>query len=615
MVAWRALPALRLTASRSCASATGWRPARESMNPSVSSVSACSPGGAWLRRCSTSTSRSVAAAASGWRTLASSASAWRVARLPCAGNPSSPCSTACAACSVRSASSRRPCSCSRRPSVRSKVARVCGACGKASSARPAARRISSSTLVGVVRPPSLPAACNNSTRKSLHRLRAQRLGLRLVRLAGRVPGRQRKGCDQQQQRGAAQRVPAQPTLRAVAAGGRAHAHRQAFEMALDVERERCHRRITTTGFGLQCGVDDRLQVAAHGARQCAGARVARVQQCRGDVARCAGQRDRPLRADADQQLMQQHAERVDVHRSAHDAAVELFRRGVGWRHPPRRGLRRRRRVVEHARDAEVEQLHLAVVVDQDVAGLEVAVDHQVAVRVLDRRADVEKQPQARRHAESPGIAPAVDRQPVDVFEHQIGRTLGTDAAIDQPRDRRMRQSRQQLPFAGEARAFAGIEHAAAQQLDGHALFEGAIGAFAEIDAGAAAGSDRSQHAPRTQPALPAVLGRIDARQQIGVEHAGRVGRGQQLLHQRSEFAIQWLRGEPVRARFGRQVEQRIEQRRGLRPAPLQQLGAGATLSHPRYCASSMRAFCHRRSTLRGAIPSSSATRGTGRPAK
>jgi len=47
-----------------------------------------------------------------------------------------------------------------------------------------------------------------------------------------------------------------------------------------------------------------------------------------------------------------------------------------------------------ARDAEVEQFGFALGIHQNVRGLDVAMKHKVAVRVLDRTADLLKQDQA-----------------------------------------------------------------------------------------------------------------------------------------------------------------------------------------------------------------------------
>ena len=46
-------------------------------------------------------------------------------------------------------------------------------------------------------------------------------------------------------------------------------------------------------------------------------------------------------------------------------------------------------IVEQFRDAEIEQLHVAFRVDQDVARFQIAMHDEVAMRVTHRRADVE----------------------------------------------------------------------------------------------------------------------------------------------------------------------------------------------------------------------------------
>jgi hypothetical protein len=57
-------------------------------------------------------------------------------------------------------------------------------------------------------------------------------------------------------------------------------------------------------------------------------------------------------------------------------------------------------VVEQLRDAEVDELHLAVVRHQDVRRLDVAMENELAVRMRDGSEDIEEQPDARGHVES-----------------------------------------------------------------------------------------------------------------------------------------------------------------------------------------------------------------------
>src|SRR5262249_35034855 len=63
-------------------------------------------------------------------------------------------------------------------------------------------------------------------------------------------------------------------------------------------------------------------------------------------------------------------------------------RHVERRADDRAVLREHRLLVDLLREAEVRDLRMAVVVEQDVRGLQVAVDDALAVRVVDRAADL-----------------------------------------------------------------------------------------------------------------------------------------------------------------------------------------------------------------------------------
>src|SRR5262245_53787613 len=86
------------------------------------------------------------------------------------------------------------------------------------------------------------------------------------------------------------------------------------------------------------------------------------------------------------QLVEQNAERIDVGSGSHLLAADLFGTGVFWRHQPlvRTGLYRpvHQLVVEQFGDSEIEQLHRAILSDQDVRWFDVAMDDQPLVRVL-----------------------------------------------------------------------------------------------------------------------------------------------------------------------------------------------------------------------------------------
>ena len=136
-------------------------------------------------------------------------------------------------------------------------------------------------------------------------------------------------------------------------------------------------------------------VAAPSAAGSSGLRMARLGRI-GSVShttramsatRAAGDAVRP---PAGEQLVEQHAQRVDVGGGGHRLAAHLLGAGVLGRHQLQPGRGRRQRLpghlgIEQLGDAEVEQLGHAVLGDQDVGRLDVAVDDQVLVRVLHRR--------------------------------------------------------------------------------------------------------------------------------------------------------------------------------------------------------------------------------------
>ncbi len=85
------------------------------------------------------------------------------------------------------------------------------------------------------------------------------------------------------------------------------------------------------------------------------------------------------------QLVEDHAQRVDVGGGVDRVAFDLLRRHVGGSADHAAGGGQPVLVVDQLGDPEVEDLRLATVRDQDVVRLEVAVDDLVVVRDPDRR--------------------------------------------------------------------------------------------------------------------------------------------------------------------------------------------------------------------------------------
>ena len=162
------------------------------------------------------------------------------------------------------------------------------------------------------------------------------------------------------------------------------------------------------------------------------------------------------------------------------------------------------RLGERARETEVGDAHDAVLVEQQVRGLDVAVQHVARVRVLERRRDVaadarrlrdreqralvEHRPQAaaleqlEHHERHVVVAPVVDGDDVGVVQRRRELRLGPEAA-------------QERGVVGER----GVQH-----LDRDPAAQPLV--LGDVDATARAGADRHR-AAGTDPRAPGPRGR------------------------------------------------------------------------------------------------------------
>ena len=242
---------------------------------------------------------------------------------------------------------------------------------------------------------------------------------------------------------------------AVSHGVLARAHRQALEMALQVRQQVAGRRVAPLRILPHRHQHDVVEVASQPPPQLFRRTVARDAHPRrrqrdfGAVLTCdlfygrstvLGLRrirlhDRarhlvrapglqPVRPVPCQDLVENDAQRVNVGGGVDRLAADLLRAGVLRRQHARHGdchLRRVHARLQHLRDAEIEQLGRAVLGDQNVAGLQVAVDDQVLVRVEQCRADLLEQRHALRRSQVIRIAIFVERLAVDQFHDEVRR--------------------------------------------------------------------------------------------------------------------------------------------------------------------------------------------------
>ena len=242
-------------------------------------------------------------------------------------------------------------------------------------------------------------------------------------------------CERHQGGRAADAMACDELARAVPARRRMREHRARFEVALEVVGERRGVGVTMRRLlgerlaqhGVEVAAQRRACVAAHGPR-------------------------------AEQQLVRDDAERVDVGGGRHGAAGELLGCRIRRREHGAAGARGCVVVIaEQLRHAEVEQSRPALAVDEDVRGLQVAVHHQLAVRGRDGAGNRDEQREPCALVERVRARVLGDRRAVDVLDDEERDAGGRHAAVDQPRDVGMGERSEHAALAFVTRCFSSTE--------------------------------------------------------------------------------------------------------------------------------------------------------------
>ncbi len=420
----------------------------------------------------------------------------------------------------------------------------------------------------------------------LHRLRPRRFPHRLPRLPGDHAQRGQQHQRDRQARGQRPAMAAHVLARAVGQAVWPRVHRLAVEPALQVQRQRLHRGIALLGLLRHRLEHDVVEVAGHLVRLPAHPRIRSVpaagrlalQRLRGTHGIDVEDRVLPLRIAlalelvglaAGQDLVEHHAQRIHVGHGGDRLAADLFGRGVVQGERAQAGAGVVERLlgrVEQLGDAEVEQAHVVEWRDQDVRRLEVAVHDQVGVRVADRVADLQEQLHARGHARPARAAPVGDRFAFHVFQREVGLVVAADAGVEQARDVRVLQPREDLALAGEAQAQVGIGQARAQQLQRDPPLVQAVRAPRQPDLAHAAFAEHAFEFVRADGGA-GVHARVRGDQRFGEEVLAPGFERQQFLEVVGQLRIVLAqRGQALRARLLIQLEQCIEQRREALPA-------------------------------------------------
>mmetsp|Transcript_10454 Transcript_10454/g.43278 ORF Transcript_10454/g.43278 Transcript_10454/m.43278 type:complete len:343 (+) Transcript_10454:2484-3512(+) len=169
---------------------------------------------------------------------------------------------------------------------------------------------------------------------------------------------------------------------------------------------------------------------------------------------------------AAQERVQDHPARPHVHlRTAVELTGDNLRRGV-----VRRPARRLQKVPvpHHVAQAKVRDLHVGLGVQQEVLGLEIAVDHHVAVAVLDAGDDLLKEVSRLVLAETTLLHDVVEElAALDVLHDHVDVVRGLEDLI-QADDVRVHEQPQDLDLPANLLLHVdGLDLLAVQDLDGH----------------------------------------------------------------------------------------------------------------------------------------------------
>ncbi len=311
----------------------------------------------------------------------------------------------------------------------------------------------------------------------------------LARRAARLPRRAGDAGEEREEHGRRggerEPPPSQESPQHVRASARSRLHRLAAPVTSEVVGECARVGVARARLHAERLPDDRVEVAAqplrrHGAGLSSG--LARRRR-RGVHQLLHGGREGHLahlpRRPPREELVEHDAEGVDVRGRRDRAAGELLGRRV-------RGGEvecvRRLAVsggLEDLRDAEVEELHAPVAGDEDVRGLQVAVDDEVRVRERDRVADLAEQLEPPLERRLVRITERAHVLALDVLHRHVRPAVGRDAAVGEPRDAGMLEARKDLALGLEASGRYARERARELQRD--SLPEPALDALREVD--------------------------------------------------------------------------------------------------------------------------------------
>ena len=188
---------------------------------------------------------------------------------------------------------------------------------------------------------------------------------------------------------------------------------------------------------------------------------------------------------------------------------------------------------------------MPVVGDEDVGRLQIAVDHQPAVRVGHRVAHLQQQLHPRAQRQQAGAAVGVDRLALHVLQCQPGAAGFVHPGVVQPRDVRVLQRGQDVALARHALGQA-ARPGQARQLQRHQAFELPVHAARQPDTAHAAFTQLAQQPPRAHGVAERRrtrrgFGRCSRQFGQGFQEAAALG-AHWLGQQVAQRVLQWIGG-------------------------------------------------------------------------
>ncbi len=201
------------------------------------------------------------------------------------------------------------------------------------------------------------------------------LGARLGPAARNKAGE--RGCKNERRGGDREPAAAKKPARQVSGGVAACLHRKSFEIALQIEAQRFHRRIAAIRFFAECAKDDVRKIAPNSGPQLQWiARRPILDGAQTVLKRRLTQLERRI---AGQKLIKNPAQRVNVGSCGSRFASHLFWAGILESQRQRLCFSDMSVIAQDTGDAEIQQLYHAVRGDENIARFDVAMDDEMTV--------------------------------------------------------------------------------------------------------------------------------------------------------------------------------------------------------------------------------------------